>query len=179
MASKRITRSSVNWAAIAERVPRAHQGSYKAFKSKSDGYLRRMLALPAEPPRIDWSAYRSEITVPGLVDGFEKSYRAMKIPYPVDEHYPAIDEYERDAVRDVRQFRAESEAIIKKAERRIEEVENMLPFGQMTLEDAAYVEPDMVLDLENRPSFWPHQEADRIFDEPGDETPPAGEQKSN
>lgn len=43
MASRRIAQSSVNWAAIAERVPPAQKTSLTAFKSKSDKYLRRYL----------------------------------------------------------------------------------------------------------------------------------------
>jgi len=36
----------------------------------------------------------------------------------------------------------------------------------MTYEDAAYIQPELVLDLENKPSFWPHEEHDLVFDEP-------------
>jgi F-type H+-transporting ATPase subunit d len=45
MASKRIAQSSVNWAAIAERVPEADKASYLAFKAKSDGYLRKYVKV--------------------------------------------------------------------------------------------------------------------------------------
>jgi len=45
MASKRIAQSSVNWAAIAERVPEADKASYLAFKAKSDGYLRKYVEV--------------------------------------------------------------------------------------------------------------------------------------
>lgn len=41
MAAKRLTQSSINWAALAERVPEHQKAQYIAFKSKSDGYLRR------------------------------------------------------------------------------------------------------------------------------------------
>lgn len=63
------------------------------------------------------------------------------------------------------------------AECRIQEINNLLPYGQMTLEEAAYIEPDLVLDLENKPSFWPHQPEDYIFDEPKKDTPQIEEQK--
>lgn len=74
-------------------------------------------------------------------------------------------------------FKGESEEIIKSAEKRIEEIHKLLPFSQMTYEDAAYIEPELVLDLENKPSFWPHQEIDYVFDEPEEEKPQIEEQK--
>lgn len=49
----------------------------------------------------------------------------------------------------------------------------------MTYEDAAYIEPQLTLDLENKPSFWPHEEIDYVFDEPETETPQIEEQKKN
>lgn len=45
MASKRITQSSVNWAAIAERIPEADRAAYLAFKAKSDVYLRKYVKV--------------------------------------------------------------------------------------------------------------------------------------
>lgn len=71
----------------------------------------------------------------------------------------------------------ESDAIIKSAEDRIAEIGKLVPFGQMTYEDAYYVEPDLVLDLENKPSFWPHLEEDYVFDEQEGENPQIEEQK--
>jgi hypothetical protein len=47
----------------------------------------------------------------------------------------------------------------------------------MTYEDAAYIEPELTLDLENKPSFWPHQDIDYVFDEPEEENAKIEEQK--
>ncbi|XP_050528020.1 ATP synthase subunit d, mitochondrial-like [Daktulosphaira vitifoliae] len=44
----------------------------------------------------------------------------------------------------------------------------LLPYSQMTYKDAAYIEPDLTLGLENKPSFWPHQEMN-VFDKPQEE----------
>lgn len=41
MAGKRILKSSIKWAELAERVPEHQRSIYQAFKAKSDGYLRR------------------------------------------------------------------------------------------------------------------------------------------
>jgi len=65
--------------------------------------------------------------------------------------------------------------IIKEAEKRIAEINGLLPFGQMTY--AAYIQPKLTLDLENKPSFWPHQEIGYVNDEPEAENPQIEEKK--
>lgn len=79
--------------------------------------------------------------------------------------------------KSIEEFKIEAGKIIKTAEQRIEAIGQMLPFAQMTYEDAAYIQPEMTLDLENNPSFWPHEEIDQIFDAPAEETPQIEEQK--
>ena len=41
MATKRIARSSIDWAKIAERVPENQKPKFAQFKTKSESYLRR------------------------------------------------------------------------------------------------------------------------------------------
>lgn len=48
MASKRIAASSVNWAAIAERVHPEQRLNFNNFKIKSDKYLRRLVSITFE-----------------------------------------------------------------------------------------------------------------------------------
>lgn len=79
--------------------------------------------------------------------------------------------------KSIEEFKVESDAIIKSAENRIEEIGKLLPFNQMTYEDAYYVQTDLVLDMENKPSFWPHLEEDYVFDEQEEEKPQIEEQK--
>jgi len=67
--------------------------------------------------------------------------------------------------------------IIKSSEQRIGEIGKLLPFSQMTYEDAAYLQPELTLDMENKPSFWPHEEIDFVFDEPEQSAPQIEETK--
>lgn len=41
--AKRIAQSSVNWVALAERVPAEQRVNLAGFKIRSDGYLRRLV----------------------------------------------------------------------------------------------------------------------------------------
>ncbi|XP_050520637.1 ATP synthase subunit d, mitochondrial-like [Daktulosphaira vitifoliae] len=81
------------------------------------------------------------------------------------------DGYLRKYMQEIEEFKKVAASNIKVAELRIEEIKNLLPYSQMTYEDAAYIEPDLTLDLENKP----HQEIDYVFDEPQEEG--SGKQK--
>lgn len=169
MASKRFVQSLVNWAEIFKRMPETEKTAYFAFKAKSDGYLRRLSALPVEVPKINWAAYRTKIDKPGLVDDFEKIYNNITIPFPQDKYTAIIDKNETETNKGIEEFKVEADAIINECETRVKQIEKLLPFDQMTYEDAAYIAPEYVLDMENKPSFWPHQEIDYVFDEPEEE----------
>lgn len=57
-----------------------------------------MLENPENPPKIDWSFYKSRVPVAGMVDNFQKQYEAYKIPYPSDNITAQIAEQEKEAV---------------------------------------------------------------------------------
>lgn len=57
-----------------------------------------MMSSPFEPLKLDWAAYKNKIAIPGLVDNFEKSYNAIKVPYPEDKYTAAIDKHEKQIV---------------------------------------------------------------------------------
>ena len=57
-----------------------------------------MNSYPEKPQPIDWSYYRRNVSVPGLVDGFQKQYEAMTVPYPKDTTSASIEKKEREVV---------------------------------------------------------------------------------
>ena len=67
MASKRLAASTVEWAEFARKIPEAQKVSFFALKAKQDGYVRTINALPEKSPAIDWSFYKTKVTVPGKV----------------------------------------------------------------------------------------------------------------
>ena len=84
MASRRVSASTVDWAAFARKIPAAQKASFTALKQKSDGFMRAVNALPAAAPKIDFETYKSKVAVAGMVDDFQKKYEALDIPYPAD-----------------------------------------------------------------------------------------------
>ena len=41
MASRRISKSTIDWAKFSQLVPKSERAKFNAFKARSDGYLRR------------------------------------------------------------------------------------------------------------------------------------------
>ncbi|XP_054286633.1 ATP synthase subunit d, mitochondrial-like [Macrosteles quadrilineatus] len=156
MAAKRIASSSINWAAIAERVPAEQKAQFLAFKSKSDNIVRKVVALPENPPKIDWAYYKSKIPVPAMVDEFQKKYESFKIPLPEDNITATIATEEKAAAENVKNFKAESQKRFTQLETELKKYENQIPFIEMTMEEVAYYYPDQAIDTTNKPTFWPH-----------------------
>lgn len=96
--AKRIAGSSVNWAAIAERVPSNQRNTFNAFKARSDKYLRAVMANPEASPKIDWAHYKKNIAVASLVDSFQKQYESLQIPYPADNLTPQVDAQAKEVI---------------------------------------------------------------------------------
>lgn len=160
MAARRVAASSVDWLAIAARVPEAQKPLFNAFKGKSDGYLRSVLSLPAEMPKINFAAYKARIAVPGMVDAFEKQYSALQIPYPADTYSSQIDEVQKEVAVETETFIKESEGRIAKLQTELAEWEKMIPYDQMTMEEMVEAFPNMSVNVAN-PTLWPHTPEDQ------------------
>lgn len=173
--AKRIAQSAVNWAAIAERVPPNQRINFNGFKSKSDKYLRSVMANPEASPKIDWTFYKSRVAVPGLVDTFQKSYEALKVSYPSDTLTGQVAAQEKEVRAHIESFKTDSANRIAAYEKEIDHVKSLLPFAQMTMEDYRDAFPEQALDPINKPTFWPHTPDEQLDYKPKDHgaAPPA------
>ncbi|XP_023945728.1 ATP synthase subunit d, mitochondrial [Bicyclus anynana] len=160
--AKRISQSAVNWAALAERVPAQQKGNLATFKVKSDGYLRRVLANPDAPPKIDWAAYKRAVPIAGMVDNFQKQYEALKVPYPADTLTAKVEAQSVEVKKAIEAFVQESNANIAKYQKEIEDVKATLPYDQMTMEDFRDAHPELAIDSINKPTFWPHNAEEQL-----------------
>lgn len=158
MATKRIASSTINWSALSERVPPQQRTHFISFKSRTDKYLRALNANPAESPKIDWAFYKNRITVPGLVDSFQKSYESLKVPYPADNLSAEVANLRKEVESSIATFKKESEQRIAEHKAEVERIKSLLPYSQMTLEDFRDAHPELALDPINKPTFWPHDE---------------------
>ncbi|XP_056636216.1 ATP synthase subunit d, mitochondrial [Diorhabda carinulata] len=162
MATRRITKSSINWLALSERVPEHQRAQYLAFKAKSDGYLRRVMSNPEQAPAIDWAFYKSKVPVAGMVDEFQKQYSALSIPYPPDTIKPQLDSLEKEIKSDIEKFKSESNTRIAEYKKQLAHIASLIPYDQMTMEDYRDAYPEDALDPINRPTFWPHTPEEQI-----------------
>ncbi|XP_071442385.1 ATP synthase subunit d, mitochondrial-like [Hetaerina americana] len=170
MAGRRVTKSAVNWAAMLERVHPKQQGNFIAFKAKSDVYLRRVLANPESLPKIDWAFYKKTVPVAGMADAFQKQYESMKIPYPPDTATALVEAQEKQVMEEVKKFVQDSNARITDFQKELDHINSLLPIDQMTMEDYKDSYPELALDSEKRPTFWPHTPEEQPGMEKRDET---------
>ena len=156
MAARRVTQSSVNWSALAERVTESQRTNFVAFKTKSDKYLRSVTANPEAPPAINWSHYEKSIPIAGLVQSFKSQYEGTKIAYPVDNYTKLVDAQEVEVKKEIQEFIKASEERIAAHKKEIEHLKSLLPFDQMTMEEYRDAFPERALDVINNPTYWPH-----------------------
>ncbi|SPP87659.1 ATP synthase subunit d, mitochondrial [Drosophila guanche] len=162
MAARRIAQSSINWSALAERVPANQKTSFGAFKTKSDIYVRAVMANPESPPKIDWAYYKAMVPVAGLVDSFQKQYDALSVPYPKDTVSPQVDAEIKESQSEIASYKKVSEQRIQNYQKEIAHLKSLLPYDQMTMEDYRDAFPDSALDPLNKPTFWPHTPEEQV-----------------
>merc|ERR1711936_896113 len=152
----RVTTSVVDFAALAGKIPSNQLGSFNALRGKVEKHLRNVSALPAALPNIDFAAY-NKVSVPGMVEGFEKKYKALQVPYPSDQGaLQAIDAQAKEQEAAYKQFCQDSVKNISEIKTELAKWEAMkleeaLDAGLIGTTIKGIPHPDV-------PSFWPHDE---------------------
>ena len=162
MASRRVAQSSIQWSSLAERVPTNQKANFAAFKSKSDVYIRAVMANPENPPKIDWEHYKRLIPIAGLVDKFKQQYEAVKVPYPSDTVTAQVEEQVKQTRSEIDSYKKQSEERIVSYNKEIAHLKSLLPYDQMTMEDYRDAFPEQALDPINRPTYWPHNPEEQV-----------------
>ncbi|XP_068583779.1 ATP synthase subunit d, mitochondrial [Cebidichthys violaceus] len=156
MAGRRVALKSIDWLAFAERVPPNQRGMFNALKTRSDAIAAKLTSLPEAPAAIDWSLYRSTVAKAGMVEEFEKKFKALQIPEPTDTQTSAITAQEAESNKSASAYIEGSIARIAQYEQELDKFKNMIPFDQMTIEDLNNTFPETKLDKVKYP-YWPHK----------------------
>ncbi|XP_014840173.1 PREDICTED: ATP synthase subunit d, mitochondrial [Poecilia mexicana] len=156
MSGRRVALKAIDWLAFAERVPSNQRVMFNALKTRTDAISAKLASLPETPPAIDWSYYRSAVAKAGLVDEFEKKFKALQIPEPVDTQTSKINAQEVEANKSALDFVEKSKVRVVEYEKELEKFKNMIPFDQMTIEDLNEAFPETKLDKVKYP-YWPHK----------------------
>ncbi|AWP05955.1 putative ATP synthase subunit d mitochondrial-like isoform 2 [Scophthalmus maximus] len=156
MAGRRVALKAVDWVAFAERVPPNQRSMFNALKTRTDAIAAKLNSLPETPATIDWSLYRSTVAKAGMVEEFEKKFKALQIPEPVDTLTSTINVQEAEANKSASTYVEASKARVAQYEQELNKLRNMIPFDQMTIEDLNEVFPETKLDKVKYP-YWPHK----------------------
>lgn len=73
MASKRLAKSTIDWAHFQKIVPPSQATNLNSFMSRSYQYVSKVQSLPDGLPKIDFSAYKAQLSNKALVEKFEKA----------------------------------------------------------------------------------------------------------
>ncbi|KAJ2953314.1 hypothetical protein O0L34_g900 [Tuta absoluta] len=152
----KFTKSAINWVEMEKLVPAEQKANFLAFKGKSVAYLRRVLANPPEPPKIDWEMYKKTVPVEGLVEKFKSQYEELKVPYPADTLTKEIDAQWVKLQVEVEKFVSERQKDIENATKELTRIKALPKFEDMTMETFYDLYPDQALKPVERPTFWPH-----------------------
>ena len=82
----------------------------------------RVLSNPDSLAKIDFNAYRSQITDKAVVDQLEQAFKAVQVPYPKDDVSPQIDDQERRAAVEAEQYAKYSNEIIESAKEAVSQI---------------------------------------------------------
>uniref|UniRef100_A0A672FEN8 ATP synthase subunit d, mitochondrial n=1 Tax=Salarias fasciatus TaxID=181472 RepID=A0A672FEN8_SALFA len=156
MAGRRVALKAIDWVAFAERVPPNQRGMFNALKTRSDAIAAKLASLPESPVAIDWSHYKAAVAKAGMVDDFEKKFKALQIPQPVDTQTSAIDAQEAESSKSALAYIEESKARIAQYEKELDKFKNMIPFDQMTIGGPQRNLPRDHVGQGQIP-YWPHK----------------------
>ncbi|XP_077183983.1 ATP synthase peripheral stalk subunit d, mitochondrial [Paroedura picta] len=155
MAGRRAALKAIDWVAFAERVPSNQKSMFNALKTRSDALAAKLTSLPESPPAIDWAFYKTTVAKPGMVDEFEKKYKAFKVPEPVDTLSAEIEAQEQAANKSAAAYIEASKARVVEHEKELQKIKNMIPFEQMTIDDYHEAFPETKPDKVKNP-YWPY-----------------------
>lgn len=117
--------------------------------------IYRVNSYPENPPAIDWEFYRKRIATSGMVNEFEKAYKAIKVPFPTETRMAEIDAQEKVVEQNIQTFIKESNERISNYQKQLDSLKAIIPFEEMTMEDFMDAFPQYSINVDS-PTFWPH-----------------------
>ncbi|GAB1603069.1 ATP synthase subunit d, mitochondrial-like [Argonauta hians] len=168
MAARRLAKTAVDWAAFAERVPAGEKDIFRAFKAKSTNFLTKVHQYPESLPAIDFKTYKKLLPNPALADAFEKSYKALDIPYPKDKDnlLAQVEKEEVEVNEAMKKQIAELKQMAADAQLMLDKIDTVPKPDSMTHEMYADYFPDNAVNPD-KPTMYPHTKSYQPENIPG------------
>ncbi|KAL3313758.1 ATP synthase, H transporting, mitochondrial Fo complex, subunit d [Cichlidogyrus casuarinus] len=162
MATKRLAKSTVDWAKLKQACPPHQVESYKDLKTRTDNLVSKISTLPETLPQINWAAYAKTVPVPGLVDKFKQEYASLNVSFPKDVNgmEAKIKANETEMVANAKAHVAACQAMKTSAEKMKASINSLPPKEELTGELTKIYFPLTVLDIYGtgeKPSAADHQ----------------------
>ena len=151
MASKRIAKTSVEWAKLQKLLPQEQHHVYNNLLAKNFQFTSKVASLPENLPKIDFESYRKQLGNPSVIDKLEKNYLAFQAPYPKDSEnaLSKIDQAERQEEASLAEFMKEISQKIEGLRAEKFRLTNVPPLEEMTKELEVYYFPDRKVSFEH------------------------------
>ncbi|CAG2191488.1 ATP synthase subunit d, mitochondrial-like [Mytilus galloprovincialis] len=156
MASKRISKTAIDWKNLATKLGEGGKSQYRHIKGTIDGCLSRVNKYPEEIKKIDFAYYKSRMADPTMAAAFEKAYTALKVPYPEDSE-KLIPEIEKELTT----VDEENAVIVENLDGQINlykeyiaVLDSLPPLEEITKEMALVYFPSPEIDID-RPAMYP------------------------
>jgi F-type H+-transporting ATPase subunit d len=161
MAARRVAKSAVDWAALAERVPPNQKDAFRAFKTKSDLFVSKVHRFPENLPQIDFASYTARLGNAPFIGEFEKAYKALTIAYPKDKNNvkAQVEAQEKEAQVETKQRILEARKVIEDSKAMLAKIDSVPGPDVMTHEMYSDYFPDLARNPWDKPTFWPHTKA--------------------
>ncbi|KNC87626.1 hypothetical protein SARC_00257 [Sphaeroforma arctica JP610] len=104
--------------------------------------------LTAQPPKIDWAFYRSNVSTPGLVDAAEKAYNSFKYPKPEDTKSEAHKVRRTDMAKKAEAAAINADKRLKDLERQLAALKAEKDLASVTVAEALAANPKWAKEIE-------------------------------
>lgn len=91
-----------------------------------------------------------------MVEQLKTDYECYKIPYPIDLLTEQVEKQKEGVLAEIKEFIAKSNERIINYQSAFDNLNCIMPFDKMTIEDYMDAFPKHAPDFLNKPTFWPH-----------------------
>ena len=143
MATRRVGQKVIDWAKLAASLPVEVRSDFLAFRGKYEATLARVNSYPEKPEPVDWQHYKKAISKSGFVDGFQKQYENLSIPYPKDTTSSKLAAYQKDVETQVQEVIDQSKTKVVELRNELTKIKAQKPYEDMTIDEYLADKPEI------------------------------------